>query len=362
MKKFLFLLLVVPSLIFAQTSNGFNVSGTISGVPESAVVKLTSTNDSNVVVAKGSVTQGKFVLKGAVPEPALYWLIIGKEKPQYIYLENKNINITGSQKDINNLNIQGSQSHNDFEIFKKVFNPMISEVNGLVAEINKTNDQKKREPLVKRFESMVNMIKNEVGTFVASRPSSYVSPFLLYVTAQMFDDPVFLEQRFNSLNKELRNSQIGQSLNQYIQYQKVGAIGTDAIDFSQPDINGNPVKLSSFKGKYVLIDFWASWCRPCREENPHVVKAFQKFNNKNFTVLGVSLDREKEPWLKAIEKDKLTWTQVSDLQFWSNAAAVMYRVTGIPQNFLVDPNGKIVAKNLRGQELENKLCELLGCN
>jgi peroxiredoxin len=112
----------------------------------------------------------------------------------------------------------------------------------------------------------------------------------------------------------------------------------------------------------VLVDFWASWCRPCRAENPNVVKVYNKFKNKNFTVLGVSLDQEKAAWVKAIEKDKLTWTHVSDLQQWNNAVAQLYRVQSIPQNFLIDPNGNIVAKDLRGEDLEKKLCELLGCN
>jgi peroxiredoxin len=139
-------------------------------------------------------------------------------------------------------------------------------------------------------------------------------------------------------------------------------VGSVAPDFSQADPNGTPVSLSSFKGKYVLVDFWASWCRPCREENPNVVSNFNRFKNKNFTVLGVSLDRAKEPWVQAIADDNLTWTHVSDLKFWNNDVAKMFSIGSIPQNFLVGPDGKIVAKNLRGPALEATLCQFLGCN
>ena len=124
-------------------------------------------------------------------------------------------------------------------------------------------------------------------------------------------------------------------------------------------MDGKPVSLKDFRGKYVLIDFWASWCGPCRMENPNVVEAYNKYSKKNFTVLGVSLDRERNAWLKAIKDDKLTWTQVSDLKFWDNAVAKLYRISSIPQNILVDPNGKIIARNLRGEELQSKLAELL---
>jgi peroxiredoxin len=132
-----------------------------------------------------------------------------------------------------------------------------------------------------------------------------------------------------------------------------------AQDFTQPDINGNPVSLSQFKGKYVLVDFWASWCQPCRMDNPNVVSAYNEFKDKNFTILGVSLDKSKDAWQKAIQQDGLTWTHVSDLKFWDNAAAALYGVQAIPYNVLVDPAGNIIAENLHGAEIAQTLRKLI---
>jgi thiol-disulfide isomerase/thioredoxin len=168
-----------------------------------------------------------------------------------------------------------------------------------------------------------------------------------------------MEKRYNRLSPAIRASAIGKNLEQFIAYNKVGAVGTDAIDFSQPDTTGVPVSLSSFRGKYVLVDFWASWCGPCRMENPNLVEAYHRFKNKNFTVLGVSLDIKKENWQRAIADDKLSWTHISDLKRWESVVVPMYKIQGIPFNVLVDPEGKVIAENLRGSFLQQKLEQVL---
>jgi len=360
MKSLFLLLFFVPSFLLAQTK-GYTINGAITGLPDGTEVKITSTQN-NSVVAKGVVKNGAFTIKGAVTEPNLYYIVAGSEQPQHIYLENSEIKISGTKKDIKHLKIEGSSAHNDFDVFRSTFNPLVGELNATVAQINQAGNEAKRMDLMSDYDSLTNTIDKEVEKFVTTKKTSFVSPFLLFLTIDILDNPVVAERRFNTLDATIKNSEIGKALAEKIADKKVGAIGTDALDFTQNDVNGNPVSLSSFRGKYVLIDFWASWCRPCRMENPNVVKAYQKFSNKNFTVLGISLDQQKDAWVKAIKNDNLAWTQVSDLQFWNNSVAVQYHVQGIPQNFLIDPNGKIVGKNLRGDELEAKLCELLGCN
>jgi peroxiredoxin len=163
----------------------------------------------------------------------------------------------------------------------------------------------------------------------------------------------------SKLDASLDGTSYVQQIESMIARMEKVQVGSEAPDFTLPDVNGNLVSLSSFRGKYVLVDFWAAWCPDCRKENPNIVSAWEKYKNKNFAILGVSLDRNRDQWLAAIEKDKLTWTQVSDLKYWSSEAAVLYCIRWIPMSFLIDPEGKIVAIGLEGEELHNKLEELL---
>ena len=191
--------------------------------------------------------------------------------------------------------------------------------------------------------------------FVKTHPNSPVSLYVLKHQQQYYPDYDQLWQYFNPLSADLKNTDFGKQYAEMLAGLKATRIGAKAPNFSMDDPNGKRVSLSSFKGKYVLVDFWASWCGPCRNENPSVVKAYNRFGGKDFAILGVSLDKTKDAWLKAITDDKLTWEQVSDLKFWDNAAAQSYSVKAIPQNFLLDPSGHIIAKNLFGEQLTAQL-------
>jgi peroxiredoxin len=176
------------------------------------------------------------------------------------------------------------------------------------------------------------------------------------------------EKELNSLITKYPDNNVLQGMKKSFDMQQAemtkrleanGWTGKKVPELALPDTEGKTISLSSFRGKYLLVDFWASWCSPCRQENPNVVRAYQEFKNKNFTILGVSLDKEKDPWIEAIRQDKLEWTQVSDLKYWNSKAVELFKFEGIPFNLLIDPEGKVIAQELRGTDLENKLKEVL---
>jgi len=320
--------------------------------------------------------QGTFELEGSGKEEGLYEIEFDNGHIVLLANDGKDINveIDLSRKD-NYYTINGSQAGAEIKDFMATYTDHSLRVNRAFSEMDSLKQFSASDSMVLAATDAKNMRIKELNDylkkFIADTKHPSVALFALGWSSRSFSKTEFeasLQQAIKTFPQhralgELKttyDSQQAQLAEMEKKRREVSSwVGQPAPELELPDANGTTIKLSSFKGKYVLVDFWASWCRPCRDENPNIVNAFNKFKSKNFTILGVSLDQKRPDWLKAIQDDKLDWTHVSDLKYWSSKAVEIYKFDGIPYNVLVDPSGKIVAEGLHGEELEKRLQTLL---
>ena len=374
MKQFITMLfLLVSANGFAQ--KGFTISGDVSKVKDLiAKVYLNYYADGKSTMDSAEVKDGKFSFTGTLADPVMgslrakYQEVPGAKSMKAIsynrdikqvFLENSKIKIA-SVDSFANATIKGSKSHTAYVSWTdltKEETAQSASLNKEYSEFYKKKDQAGMDKIDAAFDKLTEQKNIKNKQYLKDNASSPIAMFVLKQYAGYDINADDVEPMFLALPEQLRASPAGKDMTEKLETAKKTGVGKMAMDFTQNDTLGIPVSLSSFRGKYVLIDFWASWCGPCRQENPNVVKAFNAYNSKGFTVLGVSLDQPtaKDKWMKAIHDDKLTWTQVSDLKYWKNDVAVQYGIQAIPQNFLIDPQGKIVGKNLRGEALNKKL-------
>jgi peroxiredoxin len=368
MKKILLILgFCLPAIVFAQKGT-YTIKGKIADLNNPATVFLIYDGAIN---GKATLNNGRFEFSGRVDQTKEAYLTIDTKDTLYtytngtkFYVEEGNISINCPDSSLDKAVITGTENNNVEAKYKASLQTIETRENQLeTMDTSATEDQKRSPEFLKDLElknKKLEAERREVNRkFIIDNPSSIVSLDALYSSA-MYSDYESIKMLYDQLTPEVKNSPQGVAYAQELEKMNTVAIGKIAPDFELLDTAYKSVTLSSFRGKYVLLDFWASWCPVCRESNPGVVKAYNQYKNKSFTVLSVSLDKQndRKAWLNAIHHDGLTWTQVSDLKFWSSKVVGLYHLTALPQNFLIDPDGKIIARDLDGEQLSAKLAEL----
>jgi peroxiredoxin len=337
------------------------VSGTLTNAPEGKLVLSQFVDESTEPIEVLELKSGgKFEYQLKLDGPGFYELNLMDNKIVRLALYDQDVQIYYDFGDENSLNIEGSEDSQNMlkiESMMTEYQETLNELNDSYFEAMSKRDQE----AIKDIQNRAMAIEATQGQKVKETLEGMRGSFAAMAGISLLNlknEFLFVDQLVSELNEKYPDTKMIQVLANQLNDMRALSIGQIAPEISLPDPDGNLVNLSDLRGKYVLIDFWAAWCRPCRQENPNVVKLYNEYNSKGFEVFGVSLDRTKDAWVKAIADDQLTWTHVSDLQYFNSAAAALYQINAIPATYMLDPEGKIIAKDLRGVSLENKLKEI----
>lgn len=348
--------------------SGYKIEGDIKGLTDNKNVYLIATNFEQQkfdTLSKAVSKGGKFSLEGKLEAPDFCALVIeGERSGTELMVENSKIDVKGSIDSLHKLTVVGSKSNEEFkkaeEMLKKSTDKMQA-IQQKAMMMGQQPDEHQMQALQIEYMAVQSQMQKDIQAYAVNNPGSFVGPVLLVNTNQTFDPAVFLPI-YNKFTDEVKKTPTAKYLKSKLDREAKTAVGQKAPELKAKTPEGKELSLSEARGKVTLIDFWASWCGPCRAENPNVVKVYEKYHAQGFNILGVSLDKEEAAWKKAIADDKLTWSHISDLQFWQSPLAKEYNVEAIPYSVLLDKNGVIVAKNLRGDELEKKVAELMAQN
>lgn len=363
-----FLLVAVTTFLFFSCKENESskasilVNGEVKDFPDGMMTLYRVFDEDSSIIDTTSIKGGKFSFKINDDESRLASLVFpdGMSAIQF-FTEPGIITVTDTKDDIQNLSVTGTET-NGLNAELKKSNSNVEEKYAALMQVGSAANEAGDVQAVDSITSLLMNLEKETNQqnieFAKKHPTSVLSAYLGLMAASSGAD-LDLNGLYNMMTPAVQQTFFGTRLKTLVDASLKTAIGASAPEFEGMTPEGKLLKLSSLKGKILLVDFWASWCGPCRQENPNVVKAYAEYNPKGFDILGVSLDQEKDKWLEAISQDGLNWPHVSDLMGWKSKIAGMYGVQGIPQNFLLDKEGKVVAKGLRGQALIAKLDELL---